>query len=215
MIIEDIMLEESRRHARDQGDRPTCLAFAVTDLNRRFAPEELGPEYFYQAAVSRIPGWVPGDGLQVDAAESASVLGQATEKDFPYQSTEPQVPIAPLPEELALYGRQVRFFPPEMENLIESLQKGYPIGLGLQLTYDFYQPLDGVIGYSESAMPGMLHAVLAVGLGYDEETTPWFYIRNSWGKAWGNQGHAWISGTYISTHASCAFGVDYGDSDSV
>ncbi|WP_432710899.1 hypothetical protein [Pseudomonas syringae] len=42
----------------------------------------------------------------------------------------------------------------------------------------------------------------------------WFLIRNSWGEAWGNNGHAWIPAKYIAAYATCAFGVEYGSSDS-
>ncbi len=62
MITIECLVDSIPVKARNQGNRPTCLAFAVTDINRRFAPEDLGPEYFYQATVLRIAGWQLGDG---------------------------------------------------------------------------------------------------------------------------------------------------------
>ena len=46
MITAEVLLDASRQPAKNQGNRPTCLAFAISDLNRQFAPEDLGPEFF-------------------------------------------------------------------------------------------------------------------------------------------------------------------------
>ncbi|BCS41875.1 hypothetical protein Pta6605_02060 [Pseudomonas amygdali pv. tabaci] len=63
---------------------------------------------------------------------------------------------------------------------------------------------------------GLLHAVVAIGVVYEDgNSAPWFYVRNSWGPNWGVNGHAWISGTYVSAHAECAFGVENGKTDPI
>ncbi|ATH84139.1 hypothetical protein CO724_00350 [Ectopseudomonas mendocina] len=197
--------------ARNQGNRPTCVAFAVTDLNRRFAEDELGPEYYYRATVQRIPGWKPGDGVQASAAAEASKTGHALETHFPYQIAEPSVPLEALPDTLDLFGYPIRFFNADIAQLIDSMRMGVPIGLALRLTYDFYSPVEGIIPFSPLVLPGaMLHAVVAVGMGHDDHAETWFLIRNSWGKEWGQNGHAWIPAAYIAVHATCAFGVEYG-----
>lgn len=215
MITVECLVDKLPVAAKNQGNRPTCLAFAVTDLNRSFVDEDLGPEYFYRATLSRIPGWKPGDGLQIPAAIEASQLGHPTEREYPYQTAEPQLPLEPLPEHLALHGRSIKFFAADVGHLIGSMQAMVPMGLALKLTLDFYRPVEGVISFSPTVLPGaMMHAVVAVGLGYDEGSQPWFLIRNTWGEAWGLNGHAWISAAYIESHAACAFGVEHGSSDS-
>lgn len=45
VITAEVLLGEFDSPARPQGSRPTCLAFALCDLNRRFSPTELSPEY--------------------------------------------------------------------------------------------------------------------------------------------------------------------------
>lgn len=215
MITVEYLVDSTPVKARNQGNRPTCVAFAVTDLNRRFADDDLGPEYFYRATIQRIPGWQPGDGVQAAAAAEASQAGHALEGDFPYQADEPAVPFEALPETLSLFGHPIRFFTADVNELVDSLRAGEPIGLALRLTYEFYAPVEGVIAFSRSIVAGaMLHAVVAVGLGVDAFGGVWFLIRNSWGEEWGQQGHAWISAEYIAVHATCAFGVEHGSPDS-
>ncbi|WP_185755830.1 C1 family peptidase [Pseudomonas luteola] len=208
MITIECLVDSSPVKARDQGNRPTCLAFAVTDLNRQYVTEDLGPEFFYQATIQRISGWQPGDGLQVPAAADASRLGHPVESDFPYQPDEPAFPLVALPTSLSLHGHPINFFNVDVGQLTRNLQSGIPTGLAVALTREFYQPVDGIIPYSAVVLPtSMIHAVVVVGLGHDSQGAPWFYIRNSWGPAWGQDGHAWISAAYIVAHAACAFGV--------
>lgn len=207
MITIQHLVDSTPVTARNQGKRPTCLAFAVTDLNRQYATDPLGPEYFYQEAIRRIPGWQPGRGLQRSAAEDASKLGHPLEAHFPYQNQEPTVPFAALPTSLTLHGRPVTFFNANVQQMITNIIAGVSMGVGLRLTQEFYSPVDGLIPYSTAVVPtSMIHAVVVAGLGHDGQE-PWFYIRNSWGPSWGRDGHAWIPAAYINAHAVCAFGV--------
>ncbi|WP_313055346.1 C1 family peptidase [Pseudomonas lopnurensis] len=214
MINVEVLLGEFASPARPQGPRPTCLAFALSDLNRRFSPTDLSPEYFYQTAARLIPGWKPGDGLQFDAAQQASLLGQPEEERYPYCEHEPDIPIPELPGDLPMYGRALKLEYADLTVMASTLRAGRPVGLGLRVTREFYVPDNGVVSFSDHVVPGMLHAVVAIGLGrHDEDASPWFYVRNSWGPDWGIQGHAWISGAYVAAHAACAFGVDHGETD--
>lgn len=214
MITPEILVDANPVEAKNQGNRPTCLAFAIADLNRRFAAEELGPEFFYRATIANIPNWQPGNGLQIAAAQIASALGHPVERLFPYLEDEPGLPLEVLPMHLEFFGHPVQFIDPDLGWLISNMQAQVPVGLALRLTIDFYRPQDGIILFSEAVLPGaMVHAVVAVGLGYDSDGEPWFLIRNSWGAAWGLDGHAWVSSTYIATHAACAFGVVHGSTD--
>ncbi len=214
MITPEILVDATPVEAKNQGNRPTCLAFAITDLNRRFADEELGPEFFYRATIAHIPNWQPGDGLQIPAALTASALGHPVERLFPYLDHEPGVPLEALPTHLEHFGCPVQFFEPDVDWLISNIRAQNAVGLALRLTLEFFQPQDGIVSFSESVLPGtMVHAVVAVGLGYDGDGEPWFFIRNSWGDAWGLHGHAWVSSTYIAAHAACAFGVVHGSTD--
>ena len=207
-ISEETVLPERELAVRDQGPRPTCLAFVIADMNARFGPGLLSPEYVYQATAQMTPTWSPGKGLQVPIALAASAQGLPEESDFPYQVNEPTLPLQLLPSNLPLYGTPLKCGSSTASSVISALRAGFSVGLGLRLTLDFYSPQSGIIGFSSSVLPGAYHAVLAVGIGYDKSaSTSYVLIRNSWGKDWGKQGYAWLPEAYINAHALYMFGI--------
>ncbi|WP_082638923.1 C1 family peptidase [Lysobacter antibioticus] len=209
IIKEDISLSQTGNPARDQGERPTCIAFALSELNLRFAPqvEVLSPEYVYQGAANLTPNWAPGAGVRLGLALQAASSGQPVEADFPYQTAEPSAPVATPPAGFALYGTLLDLLPHDPESIVETLSNHRPVGLGLRLTQSFFNPVDGLIEFEQLPAPNtVLHAVTVVGIGRDESGAPYFRIRNSWGDSWGTHGQAWLPETYIREHAICAFG---------
>lgn len=216
MIVPKMLLDGYGSPARQQGRRPTCLAFALSDLNRPEAPADLSPEFLYRAAAILSPAWTPGGGITFDAMREASRAGQPEEVAFPYSPEEPTLPIPDLPSGLRHYGQVLRRVSADPTDIACFLFAGQPVGLGLRVTPEFFRPEDGLVSSSNQVMAGLLHAVVAIGVGNEEGSSePWFYVRNSWGPQWGINGHAWISGAYISAHAECAFGVENGKTDSL
>lgn len=209
IIKEEISLSQASNPARDQGERPTCIAFAISELNLRFAPqvEMLSPEYVYQGAANLTPNWAPGDGVRLGLALQAASSGQPVEADFPYQTAEPLPPVAAPPVGFALYGSLLDVLPHDPESIAEAIRSHRPVGLGIRLTQSFFIPVDGVIAFEQQPAPAApLHAVAVVGTGRDRNGAPYFRIRNSWGNSWGMHGQAWLPGIYIREHAICAFG---------
>lgn len=209
MITTEIVLAQSSHPVRDQGLRPTCIAFALTEVELVAAPpgtQALSAEYLYQSAARQTPTWVPNAGIPLHAALAAATAGQPAEINYPYQAAEPNFPIPPLPNALLLYGLPAQFFLTDIAQIIQILRNHIPMGLGLQLTQTFLNPVGGVVAFEATVMPGELHAVTVVGLGW-HQNEPYFLVRNSWGAGWGIQGHAWLSATYVQTHALCTFGV--------
>lgn len=214
MIVRKVLLDGYSSPARPQGRRPTCLAFALSDLNRPEAPADLSPEFLYRAAAILSPAWVPGGGVTFDAMQEASRSGQPEEVAFPYCIGEPSHPISPLPLGLKHYGKVLQRVSADPTDIACLITAGQPIGLGVRVTREFFKPEGGVIPFSDQVMAGLLHAVVAIGVGHEEgSSAPWFYVRNSWGPQWGVDGHAWVSGAYVSAHAECAFGVENGKAD--
>lgn len=208
IINKEIVLPEAADQLRDQGLRPTCLAFVISDLNRSSAPTILSPEYIYQAAAHQSPGWMPGNGLILSIALAASELGQPEESQFPYQFFEPSLPLAPLPVGLTLYGRPLQVYSNAVNDVIDTIRMGTPLGLVLRLTQEFFTPKNGIVEFSTGVLPGMQHAVLAVGFGVEQSTsTLYVLIRNSWGASWGANGCAWLPYEYLKQHTSCSFGI--------
>lgn len=209
IIEEEISLSQASNPARDQGPRPTCIAFALSELNLRLAlqVEVLSPEYVYQGAANLTPYWAPGDGVRLGLALQAASSGQPVEADFPYQAVEPPAPVAKPPVGFVLYGTLLDLLPHDPESIAEEIRSHRPVGLGIRLTQSFFTPMDGVIAFEQLPAPNSaLHAVAVVGIGRDGSGAPYFRIRNSWGDSWGMHGQAWLPGTYIRGHAICAFG---------
>lgn len=207
MISPDVMLPLASVTVRDQGQRNTCLAFALCAMSHAYSPHSdgLSPEYLYLHAASLMTGWFPGSGLSLDAGLAASAA-IAIEIECPYQTSEPQSPLPPLPSGLRTYGAQANRVSIDPVPLIEKLKDGKPVGLGLMLTNFFYKPEGGRVLDGGDVIPGSAHAVVATGLAWDSED-PIFLIRNSWGQGWGEGGSAWITSEYIQKHTICAFGV--------
>jgi hypothetical protein len=208
MIKEEIILEQASQPAREQGMRPTCIAFALTEVELMAAPgiQALSPEYLYRSAAQQTHGWLPYAGVPLASALAAATAGQPAEVDFPYQAVEPALPISALPKSFPLFGLPAHHHPTDVAQMIQVLRKGAPVGMGLALTESFYRPVNGVIAFEAEIRPGELHAVTAVGLGWDYGA-PSFLIRNSWGAGWGLRGNAWLPGAYVHAHALCIFGV--------
>jgi len=208
-IKEEVILVQARFPARDQGLRPTCIAFTLAELNIDAATgaEALSPEYAYQGAASLIPSWVPGSGVPLDLALRAAYMGLPAELDFPYQAAEPSAPV-PIPlTTFDLHGGGVAMLPLHTEIMCAMLHQGKPVGIGLRLTESFYMPVDGLVTFEATAiLPQVLHAVALVGLGWENGELH-FLIRNSWGCGWGQDGTAWASAAYLREHALCAFGA--------
>lgn len=208
MIIPKVLLDGYGSPARPQGKRPTCLAFALSDLNRPKSPSDLSPEFLYRAAAILSPGWAPGSGVTFDAMREASRNGQPVETAFPYCLEEPSLPIPDLPSGLQHYGQLLQCVSADPTDIACLIAAGQPIGLGLRVTPEFFKPQENKVHFSERVVSGVLHAVVAIGVGHEAgNSAPWFYVRNSWGPQWGANGHAWISGTYISAHAECVLAL--------
>lgn len=206
-------LRGSMDEIRHQGSRPTCLAFALSELNRVYqkAPETLSADYLYSSAALAVPGWRPGDGLVLSSGLAAvGTPGQPSERQFPYSSTEPTVPLMLLPQYPPMYKASFIRIAPSVKEIVAFADGGKPLGLVVNLTLTFFDPSkpDGIVTFEDVALPGHRHAILSVGYGIDSTTQePHVLIRNSWGERWGLNGYGWISQSYIEAHALDAFGA--------
>lgn len=217
-IITNVDLSVGWGPSHFQGMRPTCLAFALSDLNRHAnnAVSTLSAEYLYRSAAKRMPAWQAGHGLHLESALAAVTKpGQPTALACPYAAVEPaerppslpSLPSAPV-EASKLYASPVKALDVDSTKVEAELLSGNPIGLVLKLTESFYKPVKGVIDFSHKVLDGMHHAVVAIGLGTHVAThKPHILIRNTWGADWGNAGNAWLPFDYIDFHAVKAFKV--------
>lgn len=197
--------------AHDQGQRPTCLAFSLSDLNRFGHREEamLSAEYLYRCAARAIPGWKPGDGLQIGAGLTAvCILGQPAVEHCPYAPAEPaEIPPAVPALSAPLYASPIQIAAGPAAIAAKALQRGRPLGLVVRLLTSFFLPVDGRISMSGHLVDG-LHAVVATAIGRDAVSQDsLLLVRNSWGTAWGIDGSAWLPMSYVNAYTTHAFEV--------
>jgi hypothetical protein len=196
--------------ARDQGRRPTCIAFAVSDGHshkRVFGAQHLSPEYlFYCAAQEQLPHR-HYDGVQTSAVVKALALeGQPHEVHHPYQADLHPTADLPIPEIPFPYQkyRSGWVYEPFSDNGVRQiLTDGDSAIIALRITDKFFSitpdqpvlrgPVDGdrVVG---------IHAVVAVGYGTDNDGISYLKVRNSWGEKWGSGGYGWVQVTYVQQH---------------
>lgn len=214
-MISSIDLATTWGPTQVQGNRPTCLAFVASELNRHLSGSNsaLSAEYIYRVAARKSVTWTAGAGLRMAHLSEALVQhGQPADADCPYLAHEPlETPpnVPNLPESAKLYTATVQLISKATQIIEAELQQGKPVGLILKLTDTFLKPIQGKIDFSHMLLSiNMHHAVVATGLGkHSHSGEPHFRIRNTWGETWGDQGCAWLPHSYVQSHAVTAFKV--------
>ena len=192
---------------RDQGRRPTCLAFVASSAHEHVhgMTKPLCTEWLYYHSVMRA-GDPPDAGSTL--THTAAVLaedGQPDETGWPYCTTAPSDSWTPPNDPGALYFATGKITKTDVDALCTDLDQGVPTILALKIdrTFDRWDHASGlaVITHDPSPpSPTTGHAVLAVGHGILKGDRH-ILIRNSWGHIWGDNGHAWISEKYISARS--------------
>jgi len=189
--------------ARDQLQRPTCLAFAVSDAHAgiRGGWLPLSCEYLYFCAIQRA-GRSPDSGATLDSALTAMAKdGQPAETAWPYLPVSPRemtqwTPPTPLGE---LFGRNGTRVQHTLDAVFTLLKLSQPVILLMCLSQSFYLPDAFAVvrpGQGEMADQNARHAVIAVGCGAIANERA-VLVRNSWGPGWGEQGYAWLTEAFL------------------
>lgn len=198
----DVDLRREFGPVRDQGRRPTCLAFAASDSHAavRAGWEPLSSEFAYFHAQRRA-GRSPTQGAELGAMlEALRVDGQPVEAGWRYLDAVPKdlaawVPPVSVGER---FGRDGVASDGDLGGVRSRLAVGCPVVVLTTLSRSFFMPVDGVV----DAVPGELpessqrHALVAVGFGR-VFGIPAILVRNSWGAAWGVDGHAWLTERFL------------------
>ena len=189
--------------ARDQGARPTCLAFAASDTHAglRTGWVPLSCEYaFYHA--QRRAGRLPNEGALLSSMlDALREHGQPEEAGWPYLPTTPtDLANWMLPTAVGtLFGRAGEKSGTSMDQIIHELNQGRPVIILLTLSQVFYKPApQGVIhpAAGEAPQPSRRHAVTAVGHGKVDQHRA-ILVRNSWGELWGDSGYGWLTEPFV------------------
>lgn len=196
--------------ARDQGTRPTCLAFAASDTHAslREGWEPLSCEYIFFKAQDRA-GKPPTVGASLATTLAALRFdGQPAEVGWPYLVQLPTDPSTWLPPGPVgpLYRRHGMRVECDLGTVLAKLNEGVPIILMSYLSASFYRPTSEAVvepADDEVPDPNIRHAVIAVGHGAWNGKRV-ILIRNSWGVNWGVEGYAWLTETFLASRLFCA-----------
>jgi hypothetical protein len=202
-----IAIKTDLRHlfgpVRDQGQRPTCLAFAASDahaaLRDGWAP--LSCEYAFFHAQRRA-GRLPTDGALLPAMLGAlREDGQPAEAGWPYLATLPAVHSQWKPPAGAapLFRRAGEPGICTLDAIINQLDRGVPVLTLIRLSRSFYYAgPDGFIDQAPGEGPDFhrRHAVVAVAHGVAGAQRA-VLIRNSWGEGWAAEGYGWLTETFM------------------
>lgn len=189
--------------ARNQHQRPTCIAFAITDVHGAVncSAEPLSCEYLYYHAIQR-SGNHPNAGVSVkDICTALEADGQPNESHWPY--------IAQLPTDLVLwkppsnpsplYKRKYQLIPGSFQRAMAMVHAGAPFVMIMTISDTFFTPMsDHTIDSTEPNDPTRVHAVAVAGAG-TRSGTEFLLVRNSWGDDWGQDGYAWVSERYLTS----------------
>jgi hypothetical protein len=188
---------------RDQGPRPTCLAFAISDLHAavRGQGQALSCEYlFYQA--QRRANRKPNEGALLSSGlDALRHDGQPHENDWPYLLTVPAdlSQWAPPSGITVLFRRDSDARNHAFDAIVQELDQGHPLIVLLRLSwsFDWVQP-DGIVDEASGEEPDFnrRHAVIGVGHG-EINGQRVIVIRNSWGDGWGTGGYGYLTEKYL------------------
>ncbi|MBW8295430.1 C1 family peptidase [Sphingopyxis sp.] len=190
--------------ARDQGQRPTCLAFAASDAHAGLRADwvPLSCEFaFYHA--QRRSNSSPLQGATLGSIlEALKQDGQPAEEGWPYLTNLPSdygswFPPAKLGP---IFRRGGSACADALTAIIDKLDRNEPVILLTTLSPSFYAPtINGIVDPAdgEAPDPALRHAIIAVGHGTFNGSTI-VLIRNSWGQAWGINGYAWLTERFLT-----------------
>lgn len=188
---------------RDQGQRPTCLAFAASDthaaLRGPWSPLSCDYAFFHAQRRSGRP--------LTDGAELPMMLatlredGQPPEAVWPYHDSLPIElsewipPIGATP----LFRRAGESTTATVDAIVNQLDQGIPVLVLLRLSRSFYLVgKGGVVDQTPGEQPDFhrRHAVIAAGHGIWKKQRA-ILVRNSWGAQWGLGGYAWLTEAFL------------------
>jgi C1A family cysteine protease len=209
-----IDLEAEQTVVRQQGDRPTCVAFAVSGAHEWMGlnDEQRSPEDAMWAAHQAMSPQLAGEETSVRyALEGLEAHEHATEAAWPYD-----LPIWRDGRPEAALVDANRMVCPEWKRLEDrtiptirgELVSERAVVLTVGVVREAWLEGGGVIDAPPGRKTPGNHAVLVVGASEDGEQAQVLKVKNSWGPHWGHGGYGLISERYFDAYAICAHAIE-------
>jgi C1A family cysteine protease len=202
---------------KDQGDRPTCVAFAVSAFHEHWLEIrsagkaeielDLSEEFLFYGCKRRDSLSVKADGTTVRAASDWLLTdGQCIELLHPYRTTGF---LLPTPSQAAVSdakGRTLNTLATKavtFDVLSDSLEKGVPSVGVIEIFQNAYFPFaGGTLAFPSFGEQSLgLHAVLFVDAS-NETADRTITFLNSWGTGWGQNGFGRLSKDYFTKYCA-------------
>lgn len=202
-----IDLRSEMTEVKDQGQRPSCVAFAVTASNEFYQKSKnpLSEEFLFRCCKIRDKNEYGGTYVRT-AMKNLYAVGQVEESVMPYQTGFSSSPLLSTINlgffRLARKNRIDEFkqVPKEIGFVEKNISYGRPVVCVVEVRDEFFEPSYSFIDIQESMSQSFpLHAIVIVGYGLDNFGQKYFIIRNSWGSEWGTNGHGYLSYLYYKT----------------
>lgn len=205
-------LREMQSEVRDQGDMGSCTGYAICScreylerVDQKTGGKEvtldlLSPQFIYNMERLMEGTFESDEGAYIrNGVKVLNKYGVPKESDFPYgwDNFKKQ----PVPDDGSrLHTVYAYMALHSLQEIKISIAMGLPVVCGVTIYSNWELPIVWTRGLvpdpSGSAMGG--HAVLIVG--YDDETEM-LEFKNSWGKAWGDDGYFFTSYRYVEHSA--------------
>lgn len=200
-IIKDLRTQFGE--IRDQGPRPTCIAFAASDCHSlaNNTLEAMSVEYAFYHAVQRTVAKDRTKGVSFENISEAILIdGQPKEDDWKYISNLMPSDDWEPPKSLGtLFRRTSKKISSDLTDIYSNLDKDSPVILVTDISLGFFTlKADSILNAASNESKRGIHAVIAVGYGKADQTKC-LLIRNSWGKGWADGGYGWIEEDYLKS----------------
>lgn len=191
----------------DQGALGSCVANATADaleilqgIEDPSSVQPLSRLFIYFNARHMDGKGIRDEGTYIrNAFKSLKEIGVCLESEWPYiEGRVNKQP--PLLSFRTAMGNKLKDFYPIInsgQNRIQDIEiaisNNHPVVFGAMIGKEFFSANDSIVNIPKSTIGG--HAMIITGFNQNA-----FYVRNSWGKSWGDKtGHCWMSKDYIAS----------------